>query len=467
MEGFEEETYSSVFASLRHPIRRKILRSLSAGPQSFSDLQRTVGIESSHLTYHLEGLTNLLAKTEHGDYVLSSLGRIAVSTMKQVEEPSSASLHTQFLPRFWRRERARVLALGIICIILAVSLAGVFAYHVSVINGKDSTISLLNSQVAAFQNQILSANSTINSLSSQIAQLETQLSSNNSMVTVLQNQILSANSTITSLNSQIGELESQLTSNNSMIATDNGTISTLQIQITALQNQTNSMQNQIDELSNKYSLHVIVSIPPLLGGGSPPPTLGAPVYFSVEPVAIDPLTNVNASINGLEVPSSPYPVGQNFTVEIHLRNATATNVPAGVVAVYVDFDFANILNCCKPIGLTIMLGQPGGVLTGDLIFALNGFYDIHGIPIGNSSINQATQYAVAAATTGLGWNNSDGLVAKITFQVTGRPSQALEQSTFYSQLPITFAELIDGSAQSKDIHYNVVQGSLQMDASSP
>jgi hypothetical protein len=209
------------------------------------------------------------------------------------------------------------------------------------------------------------------------------------------------------------------------------------------------------------------SVPPG-GGGSPPPTPGAPVYFSVEPSAVDPLINVNASINGLEVPSSPSPLGRNFTVEIHLRNATVTNVPAGVVAVYVDFDFANILNYCKPVGFTTMLGQPGGVLAGDMVFGLNGFFDIYGFPVDNAGYAQATQYAVSAATNATsGWNNDDGLVAKITFQITRQPSQALGQSAFYSQLPITLAELIEYTSQAKEIPYNVVQGSLQMDASSP
>ena len=467
MEGFEEETYSSVFTSLRHPIRRKILRTLSAGPQSFSDLQRTVGIESSHLTYHLEGLTSLLAKTEHGEYALSSLGRIAVSTMKQVEEPPNAPLHTQFLPRFWRRERARVLALGIICIILAVGLVGIFAYHMSAINDKDKAISSLNSRVIALQNQILSANSTIVSLNSQTAELENQLVSNNSIITALQNQIFSANATINSLNSQAAELESQLVLNNSMIAADNSTIFVLQRQITALQNQANSLQTQINELLNKYSVHVIASVP--AGGLGSPPTAGAPVYFSVEPIAVNPLINVNVSVNGLEVPSSPSPLGQNFIVEIHLRNATVTNVPAGLAGVYVDFDFANILNYCRPIGFTTMLGQPGGVLVGGMIFGLNGFFDIYGVPVDNASYDQATQYAVAAATNAsLGWNNDDGLVAKITFQVTRQPSQALGQSTFNSQLPITYADMVDASLRNPaEIPYNAVQGSLQMDASSP
>jgi len=467
MEGFEEETYSTVFASLRHPIRRKILRTLSEGPQSFSDLQRTIGIESSHLTYHLEGLTSLLAKTENGEYTLSSLGRIAVSTMKQVEEPPSTPPLTQFLPRFWRRERTRVLALGIISIILAVGLVGVFAYNVSAINDKDSAISSLNSQVAALQNQVLSANSTIASLNSQAAELGNQLASNNSMIAALQNQILSANSTIASLNSQAAELENQLASNNSTFAVDNSTILTLQNQITATQNQANSLQNQINELLSKYSVRVIVSTP--AGGDGSPPTAGASVYLSVEPIAINPLFNVNASINGLEVRSSPFALGQNFTVEIHLRNATASNVPAGVAGIYVDFDFANILNYCKPIGFTTMLGQPGGVLNGGLLFVFNGFYDIHGAPIDNASYDQATQYAViAASNASYGWNNDDGLVAQITFQVTGQPSQALGQSAFYSKLPITQVEMVDAtSRRNYEIPYSLVQGSLQIDASSP
>jgi hypothetical protein len=205
------------------------------------------------------------------------------------------------------------------------------------------------------------------------------------------------------------------------------------------------------------------------GGNSPPPTPGAPVYFSVEPVAVNPLTNANASVNGLEVPSSPSAVGQNFTVEIHLRNATVANVPAGVAGVLVYFDFVNILNYCKPIGFKTMLGQSGGALsggalTGSLLYALNGFYDVNGNPIDTASYAQATQYAVCAATTAkVGWNNDDGLIVQITFQITGQPSKALNQSDFYCQLHITFAELTDYIDTVQEIPYNVVQGTLKID----
>jgi len=96
MSGSEEDTYSTVFASLKHPIRRKILRTLSAGPQSFSEIQKIFGIESSHLTYHLEGLGNLLSKTEDGKYALSSLGEAAASMMSKVEEPPKPLLRHAF-----------------------------------------------------------------------------------------------------------------------------------------------------------------------------------------------------------------------------------------------------------------------------------------------------------------------------------------------------------------------------------
>lgn len=215
------------------------------------------------------------------------------------------------------------------------------------------------------------------------------------------------------------------------------------------------------------------SIPPG-GGGSPPPTPGAPVYFSVEPVAVDPLVDVNANINGLEVPSSPSALGQTFTVEIHLRNATVTNVPAGVGAVYVEFDFGNILNYCKPIGFTNMIGQPGGVFAGEYaIYGLNGLYDVYGNPVDTASYDQATQYAVAVAigdyyhNISAVWNNDDGLMAQITFQITGQPLKALNQSDFYSQLHITYAELIDPIKIAQDtyeeIPYSVVQGTLKID----
>lgn len=97
----EEETYSTIFTSLKHPIRRKILRMLSERPRSFSEMQEEFRIESSHLTYHLESLGSLLHKSKNGEYALSVLGDAAMSVMYQVEEapktpPRLPSLQTKW-----------------------------------------------------------------------------------------------------------------------------------------------------------------------------------------------------------------------------------------------------------------------------------------------------------------------------------------------------------------------------------
>jgi DNA-binding transcriptional ArsR family regulator len=124
--SMDEETYSVIFASLKHPIRRKILRILVSGPVSFSEILQQVDIESAHLSYHLEGLNGLLKKTEEGKYVLSNLGHAGLALMSRIEEPvrlvSPAFLRT---PRRLKIARISFLAFAVIGIILIGN--GVFA----------------------------------------------------------------------------------------------------------------------------------------------------------------------------------------------------------------------------------------------------------------------------------------------------------------------------------------------------
>ena len=86
MSDSEETIYSTMFSSLKHPARRKILRMLSEQPMTFSQLLDTLEVSSSNLTYHLESLGELLYKTESGAYKLSTFGMASVGTMKLVEE---------------------------------------------------------------------------------------------------------------------------------------------------------------------------------------------------------------------------------------------------------------------------------------------------------------------------------------------------------------------------------------------
>jgi DNA-binding transcriptional ArsR family regulator len=109
-----EETYSTMFTSLKHPARRKILRMLAEKPKNFSRILEELGISSSHLTYHLENLGELVTKMDDGKYRLSTFGRAAVLTMKGVEEtPDIKSRHGLSLSIKWQSVFA-VLMIGLI-----------------------------------------------------------------------------------------------------------------------------------------------------------------------------------------------------------------------------------------------------------------------------------------------------------------------------------------------------------------
>jgi len=98
MSDFEEEPYSTIFTSLKHPVRRKILRMLSEKPRNFSKILEALGISSSHLTYHLENLGECVSKTDDGKYKLSTFGEAAVTTMSKVEEAPKVGEPKRSLP---------------------------------------------------------------------------------------------------------------------------------------------------------------------------------------------------------------------------------------------------------------------------------------------------------------------------------------------------------------------------------
>ena len=88
-DKLEEETYSLIFTSLKHPIRRRILRMLADKPLTFSEIQEQINIDSGHLSYHIENLGGLVMHNQNGDYKLSSIGVAAVRLMSGVEEHPS------------------------------------------------------------------------------------------------------------------------------------------------------------------------------------------------------------------------------------------------------------------------------------------------------------------------------------------------------------------------------------------
>jgi DNA-binding transcriptional ArsR family regulator len=165
MSVSDEEPYSTIFASLKHPIRRRILRMLSKKPMSFSEMLEVLGVSSSFLTYHLENLGELVAKIDDGKYRLSSFGEAAIATMTKVEDiPTTASKMSETKATETKPKkvvgRSVAIALGIICILLIASLGGALVYYTMIIHNKE--------------NELGSANNTINQLNTNATNLQNQ-----------------------------------------------------------------------------------------------------------------------------------------------------------------------------------------------------------------------------------------------------------------------------------------------------
>ncbi len=128
MSEIGEEPYSIMFSSLKHPARRKILRMLSKKPSNFSGILEALGISSSHLTYHLENLGELVTKMDDGRYKLSTFGEAAVLTMRGVEEtPDTQPKNLLSLSIKWKSFFA-VLMIGVV-ILAGVSYAQYMALN--------------------------------------------------------------------------------------------------------------------------------------------------------------------------------------------------------------------------------------------------------------------------------------------------------------------------------------------------
>jgi DNA-binding transcriptional ArsR family regulator len=165
VSGSEEEIYSVMFSSLRHPARRKILRMLSERKVTYSQMLEELAITSSHLTYHLENLGELVLKDENGKYELSSFGKAAVTMMRGAEEvPDTHAKSFSTLSFRWKS----LYALFIIAIVLLASLSYV---EFSSFNKLSSDFSALqrNYNIVKEQNQqLLISNSSNNAYEAKI-----------------------------------------------------------------------------------------------------------------------------------------------------------------------------------------------------------------------------------------------------------------------------------------------------------
>jgi hypothetical protein len=93
---------------------------LADKPLTFSQMLEELGVSSSHLTYHLESLGELVTKANSGEYSLSTFGGASVNTMRVVEEaPAVVPKLRLSMSRRWKS----VLAFLIIGFILLASMS--------------------------------------------------------------------------------------------------------------------------------------------------------------------------------------------------------------------------------------------------------------------------------------------------------------------------------------------------------
>jgi DNA-binding transcriptional ArsR family regulator len=135
MAEFEEETYSTVFAALRHPLRRRILRTLAQNPRSFTDMQNSFNVNSAALTHHLDAMKDLLCKTEDGKYMLSATGEGAMALMERTEEPPKTT-STTVPPKSSRR--IDILQMATIITAIALLIIGSHLMSISSVQNGDN-----------------------------------------------------------------------------------------------------------------------------------------------------------------------------------------------------------------------------------------------------------------------------------------------------------------------------------------
>ncbi|MBO3800229.1 MAG: helix-turn-helix transcriptional regulator [Candidatus Brockarchaeota archaeon] len=78
---------TEVFEAISHPLRMKILKVLAKSPMGFSELKKTLRIESSgELSFHLNKMRSLLDKDSEGRYALNKTGYTALETVRSLEK---------------------------------------------------------------------------------------------------------------------------------------------------------------------------------------------------------------------------------------------------------------------------------------------------------------------------------------------------------------------------------------------
>jgi len=119
---------------------------LATKPMTFMEIVENLGVSTSHLTYHLESLGELVSKLDNGQYKLSTFGLATVSAMNGVEEaPQIEPKRRTKLTVKWQA----VLGALLIAVVL---FAGLFAFQYNTLN----QVSASQKALAAQNKQLVS-----------------------------------------------------------------------------------------------------------------------------------------------------------------------------------------------------------------------------------------------------------------------------------------------------------------------
>lgn len=123
----EEDTYTSIFTALKHPVRRRILKMLYEGPATYTEILNGLGTETGFLNYHLEGLQGLIRKDAENRYRLSEFGEAAIDLIEGVEEPVKRNREkVEFIG--FRFNKAYIF-LSVIAVLVASNAYAAYAYR--------------------------------------------------------------------------------------------------------------------------------------------------------------------------------------------------------------------------------------------------------------------------------------------------------------------------------------------------
>jgi hypothetical protein len=134
-------------------------------------------------------------------------------------------------------------------------------------------------------------------------------------------------------------------------------------------------------------------------------------------------------------------INQTFTMSLVIENATALNVPEGLLGVEVHFTWNSAL--IQPVSFTNKIGASGGVLSSPILYGISpNFYNSSHPPYGIVPPAQAKWFMVAAVSMGSVWWGS-GTIAEITFKVIYQSPWEFQKD--FCTLDLAFTDLVNGN----------------------